>query len=188
VLTDHQLDRHRNWFRIVCFAGNHTDLLMWSHYTQQHQGICIGFSVSDGAIRDPEGGKPDGGIHRVNYPDDDAIPALGGDDNNARTNSLVRALTTKSRHWAYENEYRLLSHPAHPDIMKYSTEGVPFDGLPPESLTHVYLGARISQGDQNTVIRCLLSRKHPVELYKARRHPEQFKLEFDHLGTAGANQ
>jgi hypothetical protein len=158
---------------------------MWSHYAQQHRGICIGFSVQDEFICDPTTGKDSGLYQRVHYPVDDSIPVISGRDKVA-VNQMMMAVCTKSRHWEYEKECRVIMHPAWPDIMKHTTTGdtIPF---PSESLTHVYLGARISQEDQNTVIKCLLSRKHPVELLKARRHPDKYELIFDSLGIVGTS-
>jgi hypothetical protein len=187
IMSDAEIDRQRNWWRICCFAGVHDDLLMWSHYADHHRGICLGFSVEEKDIYDAASGNTSGKFYRVSYPDDDMIPSVrgGANNNEAVTDFVTRVLCSKSRHWRYEREVRMLSHPSWPDMMKYTTTGVSIE-FPPPFLTHVYLGARIAQSDQNKVIKLLLNRPNSVKLFKAHRHPLKYELVFDHLAARGS--
>ena len=62
---------------IVSFAERNDCPLMWSHYRDQHRGICLGYSVPERATAD---------VHQVAYDGDRLVRAsevgamLGGDD------------------------------------------------------------------------------------------------------------
>jgi Protein of unknown function (DUF2971) len=38
-------------FGLLCFSESWKDVLQWSHYAEQHKGICLGFDVSGAADR-----------------------------------------------------------------------------------------------------------------------------------------
>lgn len=39
-------NKSQNYFNIFCFSRNYNNILMWSHYADEHKGICIGFNIS----------------------------------------------------------------------------------------------------------------------------------------------
>ena len=48
---DHNMQRNkmrekiRNNYKVSCFSECHNSILMWSHYANQHKGICLEFSM-----------------------------------------------------------------------------------------------------------------------------------------------
>jgi Protein of unknown function (DUF2971) len=83
---------------IISFTSDWKNPLLWSHYADKHKGICLGFDVDDRYIR------------HVNYVGEvmpmnqDVVKRLKQGDEN-----LVRELiTTKSIHWKYEEEVRVI--------------------------------------------------------------------------------
>lgn len=84
-------------FRICSFSQNSNSVLMWSHYTENHQGIMVEYQFGHGA--------PFGcGIAEVQY-------------KTVKRRHLEREgyifnqfLLTKNKEWEYEKEIRLLSH------------------------------------------------------------------------------
>ena len=83
---------------IVSLAGRCDCPLMWSHYGDQHRGICLGYSVP---------AKSAGRIHEVEYRGNRMVKAsdvaamLGGDEE-ARTRVNACVLLRKAESWAYE--------------------------------------------------------------------------------------
>ncbi|MDP3115976.1 MAG: DUF2971 domain-containing protein [Phenylobacterium sp.] len=76
--------------------------LMWSHYGDQHNGICIGYGVPEGAA-----------LHKVRYGGSPVVQAslvqkmlLGG--NRARVRVDEAVLLRKAPDWKYESEWRLI--------------------------------------------------------------------------------
>lgn len=46
-------------FGVTCFTENPTDILMWSHYADNHRGVCLSFDFDEEAFK--------GGTFRVIY-------------------------------------------------------------------------------------------------------------------------
>lgn len=80
---------------ILCLTENPLNILMWSHYGGNHSGVCIGFDSE----LDPFG---------------DAVPVRYSDERSrvsftSTPDELVeRVLLTKSKHWEYEKEWRVI--------------------------------------------------------------------------------
>lgn len=84
-------------YRICSFSNNENLILMWSHYTQNHQGIMVEYKFG--------GELPSGaGIGKVKYTNEIK--------RNKEKNEYVfnQFLLTKNHEWAYEEEVRLLSY------------------------------------------------------------------------------
>lgn len=82
---------------LLCFSRTWSNPVLWSHYADKHRGICLGFDV------------PDEWTKRVSYQgkrlEADAKRQLG----TASEDTLgYRLLTTKYRHWRYEDEVRMI--------------------------------------------------------------------------------
>ncbi len=81
---------------IACFSQVRDDILMWAHYADKHKGLCLEF---DGSANCNFFGE----AQPVKYEDFTPVP-LGEDS----TNAMERIILTKSKHWSYEREYRIL--------------------------------------------------------------------------------
>ena len=74
---------------LLCFSRNWTNPVQWSHYTDKHKGICLGFDV------------PNHLLTKIDYVKERLIHH--GEINEELMRKL---LTTKFEHWSYEEEYR----------------------------------------------------------------------------------
>lgn len=145
---------------IFSFAGDPRDILMWSHYGASHTGICLRFEIA----RDPETLLRALPVqYSEQYPVIDWITADYAD----RT---IDALLTKSPHWRYERERRIVLDGAAGKFLPFL----------PGALTHVIYGCKTPLPAIATV-RDLLSERARAgkpsvkELY-ARQSPNQFSL------------
>ena len=94
---------------LICFSRDWRNPVMWGHYAQNHQGLCLGFDI-DEAIAMP-----------VNYvtkrlPFDHYLdPATSKEEIFALA---ARFIATKYSHWRYEKEGRSWAslNPEGPDI------------------------------------------------------------------------
>jgi len=81
---------------ISCFSSRYDSILMWSHYAENHRGICIGYDVN----------KYIDLIYPVSYQEDYS--------NNCSKNvndvgySADCAKLIKSKEWSYEQEWRII--------------------------------------------------------------------------------
>jgi hypothetical protein len=82
---------------VCCFAEEKDNILMWSHYTDCHQGVCLKFDITE----DPEFFMTP--IH-VNY-----SPVYPKENYIKDSNKTIFSiLTTKSEDWKYEKEIRVV--------------------------------------------------------------------------------
>ncbi|MFE8585837.1 DUF2971 domain-containing protein [Sphingomonas sp. NCPPB 2930] len=78
--------------------------LMWSHYGDQHRGLCVGYSIPDDVRSD---------LHRISYVGSRLVQAsavgrmLDG-DSAAREQAEEAVLLRKAAEWRYEKEWRLI--------------------------------------------------------------------------------
>lgn len=83
---------------VACFAGNNDSILMWSHYTDSHKGICIKFDILEdlNLFMLPL---------KVNYSDEYPIYNHIRDN---RKSLIDKLFQTKAKCWEYENEIRVM--------------------------------------------------------------------------------
>lgn len=84
-------------YRICSFTNNNNSMLMWSHYTQNHEGIMVEYKFGHEL--------PDGvGVSEVEYTNEHKR-------NKEQSEYLFNQyLLTKNRDWSYEKEIRLISY------------------------------------------------------------------------------
>ena len=133
---------------IVSLAARATCPLMWSHYGDQHRGICIGYSVPANAASD---------IHKVKYGGSrlvkasDIVAMLNG-NNVACTRIDETILLRKAGSWRYEREWRLIG----PLGLRRS----------PLELEEVIFGLRCRESTMYAVMKALENRVRPVKFYE----------------------
>ena len=93
---------------MLCYSASWKNLVMWAHYANGHKGLCLGFDTSV---------LPPGSVQKVNYAqsmpsDDDYFARRKETPNNVSKKEQdkfkKKFLFTKSSHWKYEIEWRIL--------------------------------------------------------------------------------
>ena len=79
-------------YRVYCLSTQSDSALMWSHYANNHQGVCLEFRCDNEIF---------GSAMKINYADE--YPQFDF------TNDDILSLVTKSRVWSYEDEYRVVA-------------------------------------------------------------------------------
>ena len=118
--------------RIYCLTPHPDRPLMWSHYSNNHQGICLEFDAGQAVI---------GNAFQVEY--GDALPVL--DILTFTPKDAFQILVTKSPGWRNEDEYRILARDGQADDV--TPQFLPitnndFLALPPSALTAIIAGCR----------------------------------------------
>lgn len=83
-------------YRVYCLGPDVANLLMWSHYAENHKGICLEFSTANTVMCCAQ---------RVEYLQEFPRMSLHAKDEDDNLVSLL----TKSDVWSYEKEYRLIA-------------------------------------------------------------------------------
>lgn len=119
-----------NNFGVACFSGLMNNQLMWSHYANNHRGICLVYKPA----LDTSGLLSR--AYEVEYKEEYPQVRLV-DFSKLQEVAVNRLLLTKSKDWAYEAEFRLLRPFGAKESLHHS----------PPALVGVVLGARISTED-----------------------------------------
>lgn len=127
---------------IASFSETWNNELMWAHYADSFQGMCICYSMPALLSGMPE----DNSFARIAYGNKPYYLALNGMKNDFERSRAV--LSTKHLSWAYEREWRLFS----PMVGKAPHA--------PNAIKAIYLGARISKKIRDAVLEMV----KPLEL------------------------
>ena len=145
---------------LLCFSESRDNPVQWGHYGDNHRGLCLGFEVRDSTLR-----KVDYVTNRIKV------------DDIKKPKSLEKVLTTKFKHWIYEEEQRKiidLSDRAKQDELYFE----PFsDDL---TLKEVYIGCQ-SKTTHTDVIKSVqksLSCKN-IKIYYTRPAFKEFRIVLD---------
>lgn len=146
---------------VISFGGDARSMLMWSHYAQDHTGICLQFERA----KDPYAflrALP------MEYSDD--YPVINWIDERAFRERMGTILLQKHIGWQYENEHRIaIPNGAHRHLE-----------FKPEALTGIIVGCRASDETVQSVKQLLqerLARGLPdPKLYRAVQHESKYRL------------
>jgi len=143
---------------IVSLAQRVTCPLMWSHYGDQHRGVCIGYSVPSDAHQH---------LHKVEYGgkrlvDASKVLAMLDGDKDAGRQVDEAVLLRKAGSWRYEQEWRLIGARGLQDS--------------PLELEEVTFGMRCTEAVKYAVIAALDDRSRPVRFYEMRELHGTFDL------------
>lgn len=157
------LSRSFDDFRIRSFCNGETEealknLLMWSHYADEHRGYCIKYKLSKHFIKQDENDcfehmfiKPI--IYRK---DEDKV-----DISEMTTINTDLAFATKHESWGYENEVRLIVYNPNKEDAFYS---IPLDK--DSCIEAIYFGCRCEQKTINTIKNLFSKSDTPPKFYK----------------------
>ena len=156
------VDDVMNSHGICSFSERSSDILMWSHYSDCHKGICLGFDVTeDPAFFDY--------IQNVIY--QDTYPLLDLSVVDGIKKYLDALLKTKYSEWAYEKEVR---------VYKKENKAYSFN---PAAFKSIYFGCKADDAvieEVKQVVRGNENLGH-VKFYKAAIDSTAFKLNFEEL-------
>lgn len=145
---------------VYCLSKNKNDILMWSHYTDKHKGVCFGFDFTTESMLDRYGAilLSVGYTHSVK-------PLINLFIRDYITDIMLWSFL-KFDIWQYENEVRVYK-----------------DGYKGElkiNLSHIkeiYLGCNISEIDEKLVKNIVKLKKLNLKVIKNDVSKESFKLE-----------
>lgn len=88
---------------VLCLSATPIEILMWSHYADNHKGFCVEYDFSEGTV-----------LRRIARPVfySENIPELSLKNipANAQNNFLDICIFTKAKQWEYEQEWRAIMH------------------------------------------------------------------------------
>ena len=153
VIDDFEKDFKETW-HICSLSEKNDDILMWSHYADEHKGFCIEYSFME--------------IHNefkllclpVKY--QNKLPKI------SITNSKsYEAIFTKAKQWSYEYEWRIAKN--YSNANKILTINMP----KPKA---IYLGCRIEENLKNYLVDFCST--NGIEIYQGIKNRTEYKIDF----------
>lgn len=156
-LAGHEARQHS---RVLCFAEEMNNELMWATYANYHRGICLGFDTSDPffAVIQP--------IQYVDAPVADAVLAT------AREAQVDPWSLRKSKAWEFQKEWRLVLPGDEPKRVDF----------PKQALKVIVLGYRFTERDFAELKEVLIRGRYRVQIFRIERVPGTFELGNFHVG------
>lgn len=151
---------------LMCFSDNWRSPVMWAHYADKHRGMCLGFDVpheEENRLISPVQYN----IERLQFALDRTKDMYGIDGD------FIRALMfTKSKEWAYEQEWRTL---ANLEIQDPVTGHHYVDFGPNLQLREVIIGSR-NETPVGQIAKLIRGSNQPVKVLKARAAFQEFAM------------
>jgi len=167
--ADSQLfDIQDHCYGIFSCSRRWNSILMWSHYSANHTGICIGFwwekmmTLIDKNII----GKCGDVSYATNFPK--IKPRIARLDNEVMKRAFIQT-HTKAKEWEYEEEYR---------FMHNNPEGIPESKrtikVPNNFFAEVILGVAIPNEYRDEII--LICKEKGIPVYQAKKKKIKFEI------------
>jgi hypothetical protein len=142
------------------FSGSWRNPVQWSHYADNHRGICLGFDITTDVM-------PVTYVRKRLTPDFAAIQARGA----AGQDHVFQMLTTKFSHWRYENEYRRLVR-----LERKDAKGLYFSDFDEQVILREVIVGHNSTISRYELAKALGDLTSEVEVWKARLAFRSFRV------------
>ena len=163
-------------YPLLSLSKKRNNLLLWSHYSNSHRGFVIGFDSGHPFFHKE---KPRRMTHlgEVKYSSKRLVLPAFEDCGAEEVYEIV--FFTKSHHWSYEEELRMLAQPTAADTVLKGNDG--FDiylyRFPPECLKEVILG-HLMKPSLKEKISAIVSENYPhAEILETRLNETDFDLD-----------
>jgi hypothetical protein len=141
----------------MCLTTKPDNMLMWSHYAENHTGVCFRFKQ----MGDP---TPFVGLP-VSYSDD--RPEADVTKMETPNYDFLRSsVLTKASCWEYEDEKRMIADKGGPGFRKF----------PPHALTGVIFGAKIDDKNRADTMVLLSQHRPGIEVMQAEIDDRHYRL------------
>lgn len=176
---NNNLIAHLTHARVLCVSECHDNVVMWSHYGDEHKGVVLKLQCIDEIDNTLLAAR------KVNYtrelprfaPLESYIKHITGEEPLDLTALCWEIPFTKHEDWSYEKEWRvhipLLNEPPGDGYSIYKED--------PSVFGAVYLGCLISDDDAYQVIEAVREHIPTATIYRGRKSTRSFSLSFDEL-------
>jgi len=152
------IDESTQNLRICSFSTVKYSLLLWSHYSLDHKGICLEYNFQNHELVRPF-------IQPVLY--SDKVHKIGKFEDYT-TMQMIGSSLIKSIDWKYEREWRLT-------IFKQK-EKFP-QKVTVEKPKAIYLGTCFYKNDKKLISKFLgIAKNKNIQVYQMDKHPTEFRL------------
>ena len=172
-------------FGVLCLSEKNYDILMWSHYANKHQGVCLGFDFTDEIMKKINDISPTIRFIRdyVRYCEHFVtLKEFNDPQRFYQTPTKDQAafllfMSRKSEQWTYENEWRIFLYKnGEADLENYERILI----YPKHALKKIALGCKISTENREKIYQWVDKYKNrynrEIEVIEFVEHTDEFKL------------
>lgn len=152
-----------NLFGIFSLTKKEDNLLMWSYYADSHKGICIGFDsekLYNATL---------GTIGPVTYSED--LPQKRISDISNIHPFYERLISTKSKDWQHEKEYRLTKIGLANKIIK----------VPLNTIKEIIFGCKTEFDQKRYIVEFINANNKDCKIFEASMSKSKFKLDITRI-------
>jgi hypothetical protein len=162
-----------------CFCGRNDSVLLWSHYADEHRGVCLEFQFDryGHGLSDFQSIPANQCFlfEEVNYSKHRPLLLMNTDEASVVPYEVVdEALFTKSLDWAYEEEWR---------FVKRDSPTTSFERFRADRLKRIIFGLRCSPEDEKDIFRIAASKYPHAEASKAVKHQYRYAIQIEQADT-----
>jgi hypothetical protein len=139
---------------------------MWAHYGDCHRGVCLIFAPGDDFFASAQPV-----FYREERPHLNPLV-------HSHHEMLDAAMFTKSDHWKYEHEWRILQY----------KRGAGVYSVPQSALKQVVLGADIGNSDKEKIIQWVAESPTKIGVTSASLSPKKFKVHVPNAWSSNLDQ
>ncbi|EJT6665860.1 DUF2971 domain-containing protein [Clostridium perfringens] len=156
-IVQSEFDSIRNNLAIACLSETNDNILMWSHYANNHKGICLEYDFEE--INNIST------IFPVIYSNNTCD--ISDDILNENYNFIIQKVLTKAENWKYENEWRI--------VVQNKDESQIGLLIKTPKVKAIYLGCRIDEENKKTIKNLAIEKG--IEVYQMKMKKDSFELE-----------
>lgn len=153
---------------IVCLSKTDRNTIMYAHYSQNHEGLCLGFEVD---IYDSRSERADPFLaSEVIYAK--TYPVLSGNQDSKE--QFKKMFLCKHEDWSYENEWRMVN-------FLIDNEKDRLYEFPKNMLKKVVLGVKTKPYVKRLIKGLKIEMNMEFEIYVAKQKPNSFLLNIENI-------
>jgi len=169
---------------IMCFTRKFRNILMWSHYANDHTSVCIGYDYNCEFFHNKFSCNYSdnvGAIREIEYTNQRPKYILPSDLVNDTSEWFK-----KSKDWAYEKEHRILL-PTNDAVCNNEQKDMVFlFKIDPQYIKKVILGCRMKESTKKYIYEKLSG--YEIQILEAEPHPAHYKLKFENHMLNGSKK
>lgn len=172
-------------FGVLCLSEKNNDILMWSHYSDKHQGVCLGFDYTDDIMKKIQTRVTSFIRDYVRYCKhfvtlnefNDPQRFFQGLTISKDQAAFLLFMSRKSEQWTYENEWRLFLYKNGEAGLENSERTLIY---PEKALEKIALGCQISTENREKIYQWVDEYKNrykrEIEVIEFEENPDEFSL------------
>lgn len=171
-----EIEKNFKRFGICSLTPKPNNLLMWAHYANNHEGFCVGIDTSKIYKLQRTLATQHELLELLKIKYSKKMPEINFynsmlSEQKIWAGDMLNLLSSKSTHWEYENEYRLIYY----DNVNISLN------IGHDAMHEIILGCKISDYNKDKILTIVSDLNDNIPVYQSITSHVNYELEFERL-------